>query len=435
MQISASDARWARAGDFPANRIVERLAELTDQDPAQVADLLEKDIFERGADNTTSMYSMARHSDALGRRSSPNNFIRATLDDAAGYPLTVQLNTFVTRVMFDEEGEVPRAIGVEALQGQSLYRADPRHDPEANGTAASFYAKKEVIVSGGAFNSPQILKLSGVGPREELEALDIAVVAELPGVGENLGDNYEADLLALGQTPTGGGFVTMLLRTESAPTSDRNIYTWCGAFSFEGFWPGFPEDYGANEYECAIVHMHPKSQAGTVRLASADPLDPPEINFRFFEERGDEDLGEILDAVKLLRESWQVAGDEVLPYNEKSPCPGTGAGNCTDEAQMTRIKEQAYSHHATSSCAIGADGDERAVLDSKFRVRGVEGLRVVDASAWPRVPGAFPVLPTAMLSLKAADDILADAGPAGTPEEGEEGPQKCKRGKKRGAKA
>lgn len=429
MQISGDDATWARVGDFPANLIAGRIAELTDQDPAEVPDLMMKDILERGADNTTSFYSMQSHADARGRRSSPNNFVRATLDDEAAYPLTVQLNTFVTKVLFDEEGDTPRAIGVEALQGQSLYRADPRHDPEANGTEAAFYARNEVIVSGGAFNSPQILKLSGVGPREELEALDIAVVADLPGVGESLGDNYEGDLLALGNAPTGGGIMTLLMRTESAPTPERNIYTWCGVFSFEGFWPGFPEDYGARQYECAVVHMHPKSQAGSVRLVSADPLDPPDINFRFFEEGGDEDLTEILDAMKLLREAWQVAGDEVLPYDEKNPCPGTSAGDCTDEEQITRLREQAYSHHATSSCKIGADDDEMAVLDSKFKVRGVEGLRVVDASAWPKVPGAFPVLPTAMLSLKAADEIIAAAGAAETPEESE-GPTKCKKKKR-----
>jgi choline dehydrogenase len=72
------------------------------------------------------------------------------------------------------------------------------------------------------------------------------------------------------------------------------------------------------------------------------------------------------------------------------------------------IKEQAWSHHATSTCAIGSDHDPMAVLDSKFRVRGVTGLRVVDASSFPRTPGAFPVIPTFMISLKAAEVILAE---------------------------
>lgn len=83
--------------------------------------------------------------------------------------------------------------------------------------------------------------------------------------------------------------------------------------------------------------------------------------------------------------------------------------SCTEEAQREFIKLQVYSHHATSSCAIGADNNLMAVLDSKFRVRGVAGLRVVDGSALPVVPGAFPVVPTMMISQKATEDVLADA--------------------------
>jgi choline dehydrogenase len=162
-----------------------------------------------------------------------------------------------------------------------------------------------------------------------------------------------------------------------------------------------------------MVHIGPKSQAGYVRLASADPQDAPDINFHFFKD-GTQDLQEIVEGANLLRKSWQAAGAAVLPFNEKHPCPGAGAGNCTDAAQREVVKLQAYSHHATSTCAIGGDGDRMAVLDSKFRVHGVKNLRVVDASAFPVVPGAFPVLPTYMISAKAAEDILADAKNHGT---------------------
>jgi choline dehydrogenase len=158
-----------------------------------------------------------------------------------------------------------------------------------------------------------------------------------------------------------------------------------------------------------LVHIAPKSQAGYVRLTSADPQDTPDINFNFFQEHGTQDLQEIVEGVNLLRKSWQATGSTVLPFNEKHPCPGTGAGNCTDAVQREYVKLQAYSHHATSTCSIGGDKDEMAVLDSKFRVRGVKKLRVVDASVFPVVPGAFPVLPTYMVSAKAAEDILADA--------------------------
>jgi choline dehydrogenase len=325
------------------------------------------------------------------------------------YPLTLKLNSLVTKVLFSNTSSTPTAIGVEVMQGQSLYRADPRYKAGTKGPLVQYMAKREVIISGGSFNSPQILKLSGIGPADELKKFNITVVKDLPGVGEKLADNYEASLLALGKSPIGGALMTAMFRTPSAPTKKRNIFTWCGAFSFEGFWPGFPTDYGANEFECAMVHIGPKSQAGYVRLVSADPQDTPEINFRFFENGGDQDLQEIAEGANMLRQAWQAAGPGVLPFAEMHPCPGTGAGNCTDAAEREMIKLQAYSHHAASSCRIGADNDKLAVLDSSFRVRGVKNLRVVDASSFPVVPGAFPVLPTMMLSAKASDAILADA--------------------------
>lgn len=208
--------------------------------------------------------------------------------------------------------------------------------------------------------------------------------------------------------------------------------------------------------------MNPRSQAGTVSLRSANPRDVPAINLNFFKEGSDKDLQAIYEGIESVR-SWlskvdTSAPDSLGPFTELHPCEGQiigggGAGggkqggNCSVEAQKTYIKEQAYSHHASSSCKIGADGDKLAVLDSKFRVRGVVGLRVVDASSFPKVclftvvyvclfdglldccerdakqryswrvadlwceqvPGAFPVLPTMMLSEKATEDVLADS--------------------------
>ena len=365
-------------------------------------------------DEKVSFYNMATHSDSKGKRSSPNNYVRATVADPAKYPLTVQLHTLVTKVIFDNAtlSTKPRAIGVEVLEGASLYKADPKHDSSAAPPAATqILAKREVIISGGAFNSPQLLKLSGIGPKDELTKFGIPVVKHLPGVGENLGDNYEGSLLAMGEAPVEAGLTTLLFRTPNAPDKRRNIYTWCGAFSFEGFWPGFPTYHGPTQYTCAMVHMQPKSQAGTVKLRSANPQDVPDINFRFFEKNGDQDLSELVEAGKLLRKAVAAASDTFVgPFEEKHPCPGKlGEEGCADAVQKEYYKTQAYSHHATSTCAIGADDDELAVLDSKFRVRGVAGLRVVDASAFPVVPGAFPSCPTMMISAKAAEDIIAEA--------------------------
>ncbi|KAI1106463.1 putative GMC oxidoreductase [Jackrogersella minutella] len=359
-------------------------------------------------DQSTGVFGLASHADLNGHRVGTNTYIRATLDDPAEYPLTVQLQSLVTKVLFSEHDKEPTAIGVEVLRGQSLYKADPRHNG-TKGEAVRMFANKEVIVAGGAFNSPQILKLSGIGPARELKKFDIPVVRDLPGVGEKLADNYEGGVLALASRPLNGtsGPFAVLLKTPTARRG-RNIYGWCKSFSFEGFWPGFPTEYGPSEYECAFVHMNPRSQAGYVRLRSGDPREPPEINFNFFERGGDEDLAEMLDAAKIFRRAITAVGAPIGPFDEKHPCPGTNQ-NCTDAAQKEFLKLQTYSHHATSTCGIGPAGDTLAVLDSKFRVHGVRNLRVVDASVFPAVPGAFPVCPVFMLAEKATDEILKDA--------------------------
>ncbi|XXG96314.1 hypothetical protein Hte_002595 [Hypoxylon texense] len=359
-------------------------------------------------DQQTGVFGLAGHADPNGHRTGSNTYVRATLDDPAKYPLTVQLQSLVTKVLFAKNTKTPTAIGVEVLRGQSLYKADPRYNG-TKGEVVKIFANKEVIVSGGTFNTPQILKLSGIGPAKELKKFDIPVVKDLPGVGEKLADNYEGGLLALASKPLNGssGPFAVQLKTPTA-RKNRNIYGWCKSFSFEGFWPGFPTEYGPSQYECAFVHMNPRSQAGYVRLRSSDPQEPPEINFEFFKHGEDEDLTEMLDAAKTFRKAITSAGAPIGPFDEKHPCPGVNQ-NCTDAAQKEFLKLQTYSHHAASTCGIGPARDRLAVLDSKFRVHGVRNLRVVDASAFPAVPGAFPVCPVFMLAEKATDDILEEA--------------------------
>ncbi|CAJ2511987.1 Uu.00g076120.m01.CDS01 [Anthostomella pinea] len=283
-------------------------------------------------DQSTGVFGLVSHADKFGKRAGTNTYIRKTLADPAKFPLTE-----------------PTAIGVEFLEGPYQYEADPRYNG-TKGELGQVFANKEIIISGGSFNSPQILKLSGIGPADELEKFDIPLVKDLPGVGERLADNYEASVLSLASKPLNGSAapVAVLLKTPTA-RKNRNVHAWCASFSFEGFYPGFPTNYGPAEYENA------------------------EINLNFFEEGGDEDLTEISDGVK-----------------------------------KDYIKLQAYSHYATSTCAIGPAEDKMAVLDSKFRVHGVKNLRVVDASAFPSVPGAFSVCPTFMLGEKSSADILTE---------------------------
>jgi len=156
----------------------------------------------------------------------------------------------------------------------------------------------------------------------------------------------------------------------------------------------------------SILKAHTKNAGGSVRLQSIDPRDPPEINFHYFDEGtdyGQNDLESVLQGVKIVRE----LSDRIKSLAREELLPGTKVG--TDDEVREWIKKEAWGHHASCTCRIGADNDPGAVLDSKFRVRGVSNLRVVDASVFPRIPGFFIVTPVYMISEKAAEVILEDA--------------------------
>jgi choline dehydrogenase len=120
--------------------------------------------------------------------------------DASGnrlYQLDIKLNTLVTKIQFDQSGNVPKATGVEFLEGQSLYRADPRWESGTVSGQGVVNATKEVIIAGGSFNTPQLLKLSGIGPSDELAQFGIPLVVDLPGVGANLRGEYKSPVISL----------------------------------------------------------------------------------------------------------------------------------------------------------------------------------------------------------------------------------------------
>jgi choline dehydrogenase len=431
------------------------------QNPADITSnlLADPNLLVSGRDQTEGVFGCVQHADAAWRRFSSRDYILETAnavkpDGKKKYQLTVQLNTLATKVLFTDVNhprKKPRANGIEFLQGQSVYGADPRHTASNQGTPGRAFARKEVILSGGAFNSPQLLKLSGIGPAAELAKFNITKVVDLPGVGTNLQDNYEVpvvghaarnftqpppdpnapictygapgdpcvDLWRQGRGPytAGATLNSIFRRTPYAPYNERDLFLVFGAFALRGFnlpTDSLPSD-PPNTFGFSTVKINPQSRSGTVLLRSADPRDTPDINFHLFEENNAGtalDINAELDTVKWAR---RVFADVPAPLGPiapvEPPCPGTPAadGSCDDETDKDWITNQIFGHHPTSTCAIGADSDPMAVLDSKFRVRGVRGLRVVDASAFPRVPGAFPVLPTFMLSEKATESVLEDA--------------------------
>lgn len=179
-------------------------------------------------------------------------------------------------------------------------------------------------------------------------------------------------------------------------------------YGFEGYWPGYPDDHGTNAFTIAFALKNPHSAQGTVTLRSTDPLSPPEINFRFFADEADADLQALLEAVSFIggMKTRLTNSSGLIPVQELSPCPST-SHTCTAAGIKSALKAQAYSRHATGTCALGDTvTDPMAVVDSAFRVKGVDRLQVVDASVFPRPPGAFPILPTFMISRKAAKVIL-----------------------------
>ena len=372
-----------------------------------------------------------------GRRVGPRELI---LQTAAALPnnLIIKQNSLVTRVLFHGT----TATGVEYLEGQHLYRADP-NPPGTPSAANRMHASREVILSAGAFNSPQLLKLSGIGPRDELQQHGIPVIVDLPGVGENLQDRYEIGIVTemdsnfitameqgctfgQGVDPcygtwlqgkglyTGVGGVNALLwkspAADAAHRPDPDIFMINAPTRFKGYYPGYSSTdiavYPPNQATWVILKGHTLNRAGTVKLRSADPRDTPLINFHYFEEGSDEkmeDLWSVVDGIEFIRRMNVRIAD--ISNGEAFPGPVVH----TREQIAQFVRDEAWGHHASCTNKIGRREDPMAVVDTDFRVHGTRNLRVVDASVFPRIPGYYILTPIYMISEKASAVILADA--------------------------
>jgi len=397
--------------------IAANFSKSTDQ--AQIASMMSSDPNgpDPKRDWTNGIFGLATHAKANGDRFSSRDYILDTIK--AKFPLTLSINSLATRVLFDSGtacGGKPRATGVEFLQGKSLYKADARYTDANKGTLKTVVAKKEVIVSGGTFNTPQLLMLSGIGPKEHLSEFNIPVLVDAQGVGRNMQDNQEMPIIGQVSGNVNGGFSQPIIEmtTRFSPDGERDMWLMQGPFAFRGFWPSnqtnnaLPQD-GPSTYGISMVKAHPQNKKGYVKLLSANPQDTPDINFMHYEEGKEIDMGAMKDTIAWARKMYLSAkGVSVTP--KEPPCPeGPDAGGYCGKADEDWIVGQTFGHHPTSTAAIGADGDPKAVLDSRFRVRGVKGLRVVDASVFPRIPGVFPVVSTFMVAEKGSDVLKEDA--------------------------
>ena len=356
------------------------------------------------------------------------------LQAAAEHPgaLHIELDALATRVIFAPDGS---ATGVEYLKGEHLYRAHAKPNARS-GEVRQVQARREVVLCGGAFNTPQLLMLSGIGPAQELQRHGIPVRVDLPGVGRNLQDRYEVAVTHRMRRPwkvlDGARFVrndplwrrwqesrsgmyasngaALAIACRSAPGApEPDIFCMALLARFEGYFNGFSKLISAHQdyLTWALLKAHTKNRAGTVTLRSADPLDTPQVNFQYFEDGSDaagEDLQAVVAGVRLVRRMTAPLIAAGLIAEEKMP----GSGVQTEAEIADYVRNTAWGHHASCSCAIGP-ASENGVLDSNFSVHGVRRLRVVDASVFPRIPGFFIASAVYMIGEKAADVILQDA--------------------------
>jgi choline dehydrogenase len=320
--------------------------------------------------------------------------------------LTLHKHSVATRILFEDGERKPQAVGVEYLQ---------------KGRPQSARARREVILCGGAINSPQLLMVSGVGDPDALTALDIGVVAPLRGVGQNLHDHLETYVQyrckepitlysAVGMlaklkigiqwlfTGTGlgatnhfesGGFI----RSDAGVLHpDLQYHFLPMAVRYDGNSPATCHGFQAH-----VGPMRPTSR-GELTLKSANPLEPPRILFNYMGT--EQDRKEMRAAVRLTREIFAQSAFDRFRDEELSP----GVQVQTDEEIDAHIRQSAETaYHPAGTCRMGTD--PMAVTDGQGRVHGVRGLRVVDASLMPQITSGNLNAPTIMMAEKLADAV------------------------------
>lgn len=342
--------------------------------------------------------------------------------------LTIRLHALASKILFSDDDST-KATGIEYLQGQRLYNA--HHNPSnSEGEIRRVYADREVIICGGAFNSPQLLMMSGIGPKDHLSEMGIDTRIDIDCVGKNLQDRYEVGVVSEMKDPwsilsestmstddpmyaswknkkkglytTNGGMLSVILPSDSS-RNRPDLFLLGFIADFRGYFKGYSELLKKTNFlTWAVLKAHTLNNAGIVRLKTSDPKDTPYINFHYFEEGSDihgADLEGVVDGIEIARKMTDALPD-LVSHEE---LPGGNKINRDDLKQF--VRDEAWGHHACGTCAM-KPRDEGGVIDSKFRVYGTKNLRVVDASIFPKIPGFFIVTSIYVAAEKAADDLI-----------------------------
>jgi choline dehydrogenase-like flavoprotein len=419
----SGDARWSWNGVLPYFRRAEDNSRGSDElhaagGPLGVQDLRHHNVLSRAFVDAAVAAGFPANADFNGAQQEGFGLYQVTqrnsarcssatgyLDPARGRSnLHVVTGALVQRVVL-ERG---RVAGVDYRRGGRVVRAEAA----------------EVVLCGGAINSPQLLMLSGIGPADHLRGHGIGVALDLPGVGANLQDHLDVCTLQRCTRPVtydrlndlavawkyftrregpgtsnvaeAGGFVRTALATDAR--CDMQFH----------FVPALLDDHGRHRlpgygYTLHACMLRPRSR-GTIRLKSADPGDKPAIRANYLSDTEGYDLRMLLEGVKLSRAIFAAGPFDA--YRGEEIFPGDGVRSEAETVAFIRRKAETV-YHPVGTCRMGADAD--CVVDSELRVRGVAGLRVVDASVMPCLPGGNTNAPTIMIAERAADFIAGAA--------------------------
>jgi choline dehydrogenase len=344
-----------------------------------------------------------------GRRGSTSiEFLRPAMRRAN---LKVLTHALATRILFEDR----QARGVEFIR---------------DGALVQVLARREVILCGGSFNSPQLLQVSGVGPATLLAQHGIPVVVDAPGVGANLQDHFQVSisyrcarpvtvndyvnspwrrlmmgaqylLFRKGLMATNATMVGGCLRTDpTLPAPDVKVQLRLWGRSITGRSRERMGLHPFSSFLVSIMLLHPDNR-GTVRIRSADSAVQPEIRFNYFQSERDRRASAV--SLKAIRKVMSMPA--IAPYVAEEMSPGPGCA--TDEELVAFCRRQGTTnHHSVGTCRMGVD--EAAVVDPRLRVRGLRGLRVVDASIMPDIVGGNPNATVVMIAEKGSDMILED---------------------------
>ncbi|KAG9253032.1 uncharacterized protein F5Z01DRAFT_624520 [Emericellopsis atlantica] len=377
-------------------------------------------------------YSQATIRASDQTRSSSAQYVYKAKKSSAKKKLKVFTQTLAKKVLFDKNNKAT-AVEVSMLGALPTYKIK---------------AKKEVIVSAGAFKSPQLLMLSGIGPEATLKEQGIPIVKALEGVGQNMwdhilfGPSYQVNFPTLDKTlhepvaladalldysikaqgPLSSNVVEFL-GWEKLPEKYRKDFSeatrealswfaddwpevehisgngWIGDFAF----PVLQQPLDGKQYATNLGAMVAPLSRGNVTLKSNSPLAPPSINPNWLTHPGDQEVA--IAWYRRMREVWDTPELRSIRVGDKEDYPGLE--NQTDEEILNVVRSSLMTvWHAACTCKMGKEEDSMAVIDSKARVFGVEGLRVVDASAFPLLPPGHPSSTIYALAEKIADAII-----------------------------